>query len=353
MRRSDFYNRKRMVHVTSCTVFIIATLLISYVFAKWHKNALSWLTDSVLTQGTVVSLENRPTGFNRLLNQARFHTAFAISYSVEIDHKLIIKHTYVDQAVYTGLVTGQAIPVYVSRNGQHTRLKVNADNALAQSHVIYYVAKTAIITVPVFLIIHALLMLLFIRAYANTLPKGFYSERSWLNTQDNCLVWLSNDQIVSIAYQKNEAPTLAKMYQNNASLDELIATLKRPKLTTIELNDICAVKSEYASSKIVISTIDKTFKLGFINYGLKHHALTHITRQLPPHLIHSVNKTSRIVKFFPWFCLSMVCILTVIEANNHTLTLIIAAVLIIKLLPKCIFHVFSPTEVQQWHIPDI
>ncbi len=353
MRRADFYNRKRMVHLASCAAFVISTILISLILAEWHKKSLAWVKNGYLAQGTIVNLDNNPSKLNTLLQRARLHTAFAITYSVKINNALFKKNAYVDQHVYASLSEGKSVPVYIAKNGEQHNLKSNIDDQLAQSHLIYYLSKTAVITVPVSLIFHALLMLIFVRTRANILLKGFYTKHSWLNTNDNVLIWLTHSQIIVIRFEKHQTKMLAQLYQQEACLDDLIAKLKRPNIYAIDIADINAIESEYASPKLLVSTANRAYKLSFMNYGLKHHALTQIAQHLPAHLIHSVNKKSRIMGFMPWFLLSVLCVAAVLQLNNHALMLIIAAIFVLKLLPKCIFHICSPREVQRWRIPDI
>ncbi|MDE3271909.1 hypothetical protein [Pseudoalteromonas sp. G4] len=353
MKRSPGQKRKLIVQGISLFIFLIITYFASQYYGKIHNGLLAWTNNSYPVVGTVVSLNSEEEEYRTRKGRKRSETLYYVQYRVDIDGESYEEISEIKYSLYNSLAVDDPIDVIVSQSGEHFDLKANVDEAKASNNFLGYAVKVGIFTTPACLFLYYILSVIFVREAANALPEGFYNSNSWLDIDDFYLIWLADNQLISVKFDKNEVSKVQNAYQKQSTFDELVSLIKKPKVVTIPLAEITEVTSKHNSDLLSISVGESAHSIEFLNQAVKHHALDQIKALLPQHLIHTTNKKSRFMAVLPWLVLAGICAGVMFFLGKSILSTLLALFVIVKVLPKLIARLISPTVVQTWQVPEV
>jgi len=353
MKRSPGQKRKLIVQGVSLFVFLIITYFASQYYGKIHNDSLAWTKNSYPVLGTVVGLNSEEEEYRNRKGRKRTETLYYLQYRVQIDGESYEEFSEITHSFYNSLAVDDSVDVIVSQSGEYFDLKANVDEAKASNNLLGYAIKVGIFTAPACLFLYYILSVIFVREAANSLPEGFYNNNSWLDIDDFYLIWLADNQLISVKFDKNEVSKVQNAYQKQSTLDEIVSLIKKPKVITIPLDEITEVTSKHNSDVLSISVGDADHSIEFLNQAVKHHALDQIKTLLPQHLIHTTNKKTRFMAVFPWLVVAGICAGIMFFLGKSILSMLLALFVIVKVLPKLIARLISPTVVQTWQVPEV
>lgn len=185
---------------------------------------------------------------------------------------------------------------------------------------------------------------MYLRDPGYSLEEGCYSDVSWLNLNNNQLVLLDDDAIVTADFDAEQADKISADYQNDSSCKKLEYVQSAQQLHRVRFTDIEVLKSQTDKNIIEITGKHESVFLQFKNSGTKAHAYKHIKARLPATLKGYESATSKVLTMKTVLPQLSVCALFAIGAllaNQLAVSLIIGAPILL-LLPSILESFYKP-----------
>lgn len=235
----------------------------------------------------------------------------------------------------------------------HPELESNATiNNQANHYPLITLLNVSLFTFPICLCIYYLATLVYIKSNRDALVQGLYDNSSWLNLNDNCLIWVYKQQVTYVSFSYKEADKIQRAYQHCA-IDEMIGFMKKPTIKTLSLSDITEVTSKQDSHRLTLKTEQSSIHLPFLNPVTKQHALLQMQPSFPTHLAHQVERKSRLSAILPWLLFTCLCGMIAIYFSMPVISLCAAIIAVLKVIPMLITRLVFPTIIQSWQRPEL
>lgn len=185
---------------------------------------------------------------------------------------------------------------------------------------------------------------IYLRDPGYSLEEGCYSDISWLNLNNNQLVLLDDDAIVTADFDAEQADKISADYQNDSSCKGLEYVQGAQQLRRVRFSDIEVLKSQTDTNFIEITDGRESVFLQFKNAGTKAHAFKHIKTRLPATLAvneSDTTKASTMKTVLPQLSVCALFAIGALLANQLAVSLIIGAPILL-LLPSILANFIKP-----------
>ncbi|TAA46960.1 MULTISPECIES: hypothetical protein [Corallincola] len=351
--KSPGQKRKRWVQIIALMIFIAASYAGSLFMQKFHNQQLAWTDDHQVVAATVTGLDAEDEEYRNLKGRLRHRTVYYLTYEFNVDEISYENMVEISAYEFEQLTLNTQVDVWyatTSPNINDTADNVNSD--LSSNDDIGNTIDVLPYTGPASLFIYWVMTFIFVKESKKALPKGFYTETSWLDIDDNYLVALDGNDLVMFDIDGKQASKVQSSYQNGASIEELMAISKSDKFKRIPLSEIKELVSDHNSDVLTIEWGEESESVEFLNQTVKAHALERIQPLLSNELQYHKLEKSRLGAATP--ALILLAIFTAIAyfASIFWLTALIGFICLVKVIPRIIVRLWDPTVRQSWKLAE-
>lgn len=275
-----------IIGFTLAAVIEMPTQKVAMALVAKHEVAVANIVDATATHETVHG------------RRGRTHTIDVFNISYEFDnhgerHSNVVK---VSRSYFDSLANQKTLPVWFDPINP----EINQPSFLAQEHAspdpLGNMITVGMFMIPSLLILYYILVILFGREPKGVLPEGFYTTTTWLDVDHRHLVAVDGNLLVDVSIHEKAVGDVQRMYQNNASLDDMI-NASRGVVTRIPFAAIQSLVSEHFRDSISVDHMVegklKSTSLEFLNPTVKAHALERIASHVSDRLEMTRRASSR------------------------------------------------------------
>lgn len=347
--KSPGQKRKGIVRIVSLLIFVAATYAGSLVLAFFNTGALSWIDNHTEVSASIIELNHYEEETRNLKGRKRTSDYYEVSYLFTVEQEEYENTVSIDYSDFSSVTAGEEITVWYDTSDPYiSDTKANAQSDVNSNTTVGNMVGVAPYSAPLTLFIYWLLQIIFVRESKKSLPQGFYTEKSWLDIDDNYVVAIDNDDLVFFNIHEKQAGNVQDAYQNDAPLEELIAISQSSNFKRIPLNEITALSSNHNSDVFVIEHGEDSHSVEFLNQTVKAHALEAVKKCLPESLNYTKQEKSRIESVTPSVLFLLVLIVTAVALDIFVLNLIIVFISLVYVLPRVFSRAIDPTITEHW-----
>lgn len=260
------------------------------------------------------------------------------------------------QAVSLGaLLLTSVVGVFTfMKNAGSSSVTAIETNGVATSELLMNLLTAGFVVLPFTLLIswalYSLLNVFYMRDPLFMLEEGCYSDTSWLNLQDNQLVLLDQDAILTADFNQDQAQAISKEFENDSSCRDLHYVLCSKQLNRILFSNIQLIKSCKDESFIEIVSDSESIVLQFQNTGTKAHALSYIKARLPTTVPAHEPSPSRLMAALPQLTSCGLFVLGAALFNPGAALAFMLAAPAVFLLPSLLESLLEPNVHEQWSV---
>ncbi|GLK87215.1 hypothetical protein [Pseudomonas turukhanskensis] len=259
--------------------------------AKHHNSA----------QATVASLDQAEEEYRGRKGRKKTRIVYSVSYAYDINDAHYTHEQPLTAGQYDALEGQDTVEVWYPEGKPDAAQPQLVVEHLANEPAGERVFDVATWFIPVVVVLNLLLTFLFGREPKGKLPEGFYTEKSWLDVEDDRLIVLDGNHLLSMSFDKKHRDQVQEIYQrgglNGNYLEELLSKVET-KRTLVDLSTVSKMTSEHYDDtihlKYNVDGKDESLSLEFLSATVKAHALQRIARALPANLNMSVEKLTRL-----------------------------------------------------------
>lgn len=347
--KSPGQKRKKWVRVIAILIFIVATCAASLLAKMINDESLSWVADHVAVQGVVTERSYEREEYRNRKGRKRYRDVYQLSYEFTAAGETYSNWVSVGESLYENMEEGGTVTIWHASDDPYINdLKENVESRVSGSDSAGNIVSAITFTAPTCLFLYWLLNLLFVREPKNALPEGFYTENTWLDIDDNYLVMLDGSDLVFFNIDKKHSSDAQEAYQNNASLEALMAASKSSNFKRIPLPEITELLSHHNSDVFVIEHGDDTHTVEFLNRTVKAHALERVKPFIPETLVYSKKERSRLQAAVPSSLVLTILIAIGYFVDSLLLNLALGFIAIVWVVPTIISRLIDPTVTEKW-----
>lgn len=347
--RSPGQKRKRIVRVATFVLFALATYGGALVFEGIKSNSLEWVNDHREVSATITELYAEEEEYRGRKGRKRYRDIYFVSYRFTADENEYDNTVEVSESSFAGYEEDGNINVFYSPDDPYSSdTESNIASDLSGNNLVGNMFGIATYSVPAFLVLYWLLMLVFVRESKKALPEGFYTETSWLDIDDNYVVALDGTDLVFFDIEAGQASDVQETFQNNGTLEELIAISKSSKFKRIPLSEIAKLTSDHNSDTLSIEHGDDVHSVEFLNQTVKAHALERIKVRLADTLEYERTEHSRLRSAAPSMIVVAIFAGAVSIFDVFILNLLMGIIAVIWVIPTIISRLIDPTVREVW-----
>lgn len=349
VQKSPGQKRKQIVIIFTVILFAVSTFFAGQFLGSITDSSLAWIDDHTATNAVVTELIYEEEEYRNRKGKLRTRDIYYLSYSFQIDGDTLENQVEVNLSQYNQLEQGSNVEIWYDNQDYYTNdTQENIEDLLADNTIEGNMFNVAIYTAPASMFIFWVLSLIFVRESKKALPKGFYTETSWLDVDDKYMVSLDGNELVYFNIDKSKISDIQEAYQNGANLEELMGNSKSSKLKRIPLAEISELTSRHNSDVINIEHNEENHSIEFLNQTVKAHALERITKHIPTSLAYTKKEKTRIQAAIPSLLWLLILITAVYFVENLVVNAVIGLYVIVSVLPKIIGRLLDPTVIQTW-----
>lgn len=351
--KSPGQKRKGIVRIFSFILFLVATYGASLILGYFNNTMLKWVDNHKEVNANVIAQSVESETYRNRKGRERTRDVYYLEYSFKADGEEFFNSVTVDEEQYSNYQIGSDIAVwYAADNPNTSEYKNTIQKSVANNNTVGNMFGVVPYTAPGILFVYWVLTLIFVRESTKVLPEGFYTENSWLDIDDNYIVAIDNTDLVFFDIDAKQTSTVQEAYQNNASIEELIAISKSSKFKRVPINEITAVASAHNSDVFVVTHGEDEHSVEFLNQTVKAHALNALKQHMPTELEYQKSEKTRLQAVVPSLLLFVLLIAIVVLADIFVLNLLLGLLILIKVLPRMVVRLMDPTVTELWQLSE-
>ncbi len=351
--KSPGQKRKGIVRLVAFTVFAFATYGASSVLGSLTSGSLEWVQASHQVLATVSEMNYEQEEYRNLRGRKRYRDIYSVTYSYVVDGNEYSNTVEVSEALYSGYENGSQVAVLYAADDPYTSdIESNIELELSANNTVENMLNVVPYTGPAGLVLYWILSIVFVRESKKSLPEGFYTETSWLDVDDNYVVMLDGDDLVYFNIDAKQSGTVQEAYQNDATLEELVAISKSSKFSRIPLAETGKLTSHHNSDTISVEYGDDIHSLEFLNQTVKAHALERIKPRIPASLEYRKTERSRLQAAVPAMAVLTIIVGAMLASGIFILNLLLGVIAVIWVIPKVVSRLIDPTVTEEWLKPE-
>lgn len=295
--RSPGQKRKLWIRSSMIVLALLGLTFAYFIKGPAQVAAIERTKHHVTAEATISSLDQTEEEYRGRKGRKKTRQVYTVSYEYQVNGVQYQQQHDLTSSQYDDLVGNETLPVWFAEQKPADATPKIVVEHQAHESAVERVFDAAPYVIGLALILNIILSLLFGREPKGKLPEGFYTENSWLDIEDDRLVVLDGQYVVSVRFDSKQCDKVQKLYQSGAGLEAILAQVPC-KQTRIDLNTVTEVSSEHFRDTISLSfsTDGKknSISLEFLSATVKEHALTQIARALPASLKMNVEKRTRL-----------------------------------------------------------
>ncbi|WP_394147031.1 hypothetical protein [Shewanella atlantica] len=302
-----------------------------------------------VTQARVTDSFYRQEEFIDANGDKRTRDNYYLSYQFELEGEEFFNTVKISSERFLTLEAETYVSVCYSiddpeLSGLKSHLTSGMDNGQITEHLL-----TALrLSVPCALIFYFIMSSLLNHESKNLLPKGLYSENSWLNLEDRNLVLKLSEQLVYFDFDDKQSAVIERAYDQHWPAENLIAMSRPDRLKRINFDDISSVSSDHNSAVIEIEHVGGKERIEFISHLVKSHALDRLKPFIPDHLGYHRNERTRLKAALPSMAFLSFLTLAGLVVNIGIFQFLMGFMAVFIALPTVISRITDPTITEKW-----
>lgn len=344
--------RRRVVTLISLAVFIVVTLIAAHFYGRIMSTVYEWTHHRAQVSATVTELEHEVEEYRNSKGRQRTRDLYYVYYQFSLDSIEYDNYAEISFDDYANLTIGENLTVaYNPEYPDMNDTEANIQSIERSSSLIDYVIAVGPYTGIGCLFLYRILAMLFVRESKTALPKGFYTQRSWLDVDDKAVVFAQDNDIVFFDVKKSRIDSVQEAYQDGASLDELIKISKVSEVNRVAMQDILTMRSDHDSDTIKLETEDSHHSVEFLNIALKNHALKRFQLMISDDLDYSLKARTRLqaaLQPSAWLALFFGLFLFF---DMIFLKLVFGYICLFMNLPALVKQLINPRQTEIWQRP--
>lgn len=295
--------QKRKVWIRTSMIVLAVLGLTAAYFIKGPEQvaAIQLAKQHAAAEATVSSLDQTEEEYRGRKGRKKTRIVYSVAYAYDVGGNRFEHVQPLTSSEYDALEGQETLQVWFPEGKPEAAKPQFSIEHLAHESGGDRVFEVATWFLPVMLVLTIVLTLIFGREPKGVLPKGFYTENSWLDVEDDRLIVLQGNQLLSVSFESKHTDKVQEIYQRGGLdgnfLAEILGTVQT-KQTLIDLDTVTKVSSEHYTDTISLTyPVDgkeKSTSLEFLSATVKEHALRRIARALPAHLHMNVEKLTRL-----------------------------------------------------------
>ncbi|MGY4532342.1 hypothetical protein ACVW0Y_001466 [Pseudomonas sp. TE3786] len=300
--RSPGQKRKLWIRVSMIVLAVLGLTAAYYIKGPEQVAAIQLVKQHNAAQATVSSLEQTEEEYRGRKGRKKTRTVYSLGYTYEVNGTSYVHEQSISYGAYNALEGHETLEVwYPDGKPDNAKPQLIVESLANEDGVERALFDVAPWLLPTLLVLNIILTLLFGREPKGKLPEGFYTENSWLDVEDDRLIVLDGDHVLSLSFDKKHRNQVQEIYQrgglNGNFLEEILAKVETTR-TLVDLNTVSKVTSDHYDDVIRLTynngAKDETLSLEFLSATVKAHALQRIARALPATLNMNVEKLTRL-----------------------------------------------------------
>jgi len=352
--KSPGQKRKRIVRIIAFIVFCVVTYGASMLLEYTKTTELGWVKGHKTVVATVTEIKSEEEEYRNLKGRKRYRDIYLVTYSFNLGEESYSSTVEVGLIEFTKLKKGSNINVwYADGDPDINDTESNMKSELASNNSTSNMVEVIPYSLPFALVLYFLLKIIFVRESKKALPKGFYTETSWLDIDDNYVVYLDGNDLVYFNIHHKQSSDVQEAYQKNASMEELKGISQSTKFKRIPLSEIKELTSNHNSDVIHIEHGEDSHSVEFLTQTVKAHALERIRPLIPKTLEYTKKEKTRLQAAMPSTIMLAIFAGLIYYFDGYILNGIMAFISVVWVIPRIISRLIDPTVVEEWVTPEV
>jgi hypothetical protein len=294
--RSPGQKRKLWIRSSMLMLALVGLTFAYFIKGPAQVAAIERIKHHAAAEAAISSLDQTEEEYRGRKGRKKTRQVYTVSYEYTVNGVQYQQQHDLNSREYDDLIDKKNLQVWFPEQKPADATPKIVIERLAHESAVERVFDAAPYVIGLALLLNIILTLLFGREPKGKLPEGFYTENSWLDIEDDRLIVLDGQNVISVRFNSKQCGEVQKLYQSGADLESILAQVPC-KLTRIDLNTVTKVSSEHFRDTISLRfTKDgksDSESLEFLSATVKEHALGQIARALPASLRMSVVKLTR------------------------------------------------------------
>lgn len=295
--RSPGQKRKLWIRSSMLMLAVLGLTLAYFIKGPAQVAAIERTKHHVAAEATITSLDVSEEEYRGRKGRKKTREVYSVSYEYAVNGVQYQQQHSLSSREYDDLAGKESLQVWFAEQKPEEATPQIVVEHQAHESAVERVIDAAPYVIGLALLLNIVLTLLFGREPKGKLPEGFYTEHSWLDIEDDRLVVLDGQQLVSVSFDSKHTDEVQKLYQSGAGLAAIVGQVAC-KQKLIDLSTVSKVSSEHFRDTIHLTfSVDgkeSSESLEFLNATVKEHALKQIARALPDSLKMNVEKLTRL-----------------------------------------------------------
>ncbi len=299
--RSPGQKRKLWIRISMVVLAVLGLTAAYFIKGPAQVAAIQLSKHHNSAQATVASLDQAEEEYRGRKGRKKTRIVYSVSYAYDINGTRYEHEQSITAGEYDALEGHDDLEVWYPEGKPDSAKPQLVVEHQAKEPAGERVFDAATWFIPLVVILNLLLTFLFGREPKGKLPEGFYTENSWLDVEDDRLIVLDGNHVLSMSFDKKHRDQVQEIYQrgglNGNYLEEILSKVET-KRTLVDLSTVSKMASEHYDDVIRLTYSldgkDETLSLEFLSATVKAHALQRIARALPASLNMNVEKLTRL-----------------------------------------------------------
>jgi hypothetical protein len=295
--RSPGQKRKLWIRSSMVVLALLGLTLAYFIKGPAQVAAIERTKHHVAAEATITALDVTEEEYRGRKGRKKTREVYSVSYEYVVNGEQYQQQHSLSYGEYSELAGQETLQVWFAEPKPEEAIPQIVVEHQASESGMDRVIDAGPYIIGLALLLNIVLTLLFGREPKGTLPEGFYTENSWLDVEDNRLVALDGQNLLSLSFEGKHAADVQKLYQSGAGLAAIIGQVPC-KQKLIDLNTVSKVSSEHFRDTIQLTFSadgkESSESLEFLSSTVKEHALKQIARALPASLRMNVERLTRL-----------------------------------------------------------
>lgn len=295
--RSPGQKRKLWIHSSMVVLVLLGLTLAYFIKGPAQVAAIERTKHHVAAEATITSLDVTEEEYRGRKGRKKTREVYSVSYEYTVNGVQYQQQHSLSAGEYDDLSGKESLQVWFAEQKPEEATPQIVVEHQAHESAVERVFDAVPFVIGLALLLDIVLVLLFGREPKGKLPEGFYTANSWLDVEDDRLVVLDGQNLVSVSFDSKQTDTVQELYQSGAGLAAIVAQVPS-KQKVIDLSTVSKVRSEHFRDTIHLTfSVDgkeNSESLEFLSATVKEHALKQIARALPASLRMNVEKRTRL-----------------------------------------------------------
>ena len=295
--RSPGQKRKLWIRSSMVLLALLGLTLAYFIKGPAQVAAIERTKHHVAAEATISSLDVTEEEYRGRKGRKKTREVYSVSYEFAVNGVQYQQQHSLSAGEYNELTGKETLQVWFAEQKPEEAIPQIVVEHQARESAVERVIDAGPYIIGLALLLNIVLTLLFGREPKGKLPEGFYTDSSWLDVEDNRLVALDGQNLVSVSFEGKHAADVQKLYQSGAGLAAIIGQVPC-KQKLIDLSTVSKVSSEHFRDTIQLTFSadgkESSESLEFLSSTVKEHALKQIARALPSSLRMNVEKLTRL-----------------------------------------------------------